>query len=163
MRDALAKLFLDSPISHAGALVATCVGLAIGVPLSVGRIEVHDGLIVCRGLPTWAFRRGGTCVGRVYLTRDVLSERTFRHERVHVRQWERYGFLFPPLYWAAGIDPLKNRFEIEAGLEDGGYVARRSPGAHPATPRRADAVSPAARGRTTPGRRATPLGRLTSS
>lgn len=125
MRATLKSLVLDSPISRFGALVATAVGLAIGLPLSIGRVEVHDGLIVCRGLPKWAFRRGGTCVGRVYLTRNVLGERTFRHERVHVRQWERYGFLFPALYWAAGIDPLKNRFEIEAGLEDGGYVKRR--------------------------------------
>lgn len=124
MRDALARIFLDSPISRLGATTATLVGLAIGVPLSIGRVEVHDGLIVCRGLPKWAFRRGGTCVGRVYLTRDVLGPRTFRHERVHVRQWQRYGFLFPILYWAAGIDPLRNRFEIEAGLEDGGYVKR---------------------------------------
>lgn len=125
MRRVLSRIFLDSPVSRAGAHVATAVGLAIGVPLSVGRIELHDGLIVCRGLPNWAFRRGGTCVGRVYLTRDVLGERVLRHERVHVRQWQRYGLLFPLLYWTAGIDPLKNRFEIEAGLEDGGYVRRR--------------------------------------
>ena len=125
MRALLERLLLDSPVSRAGALVATGLGLAIGLPLSVGRVEVHDGLIVCRGLPRWAFRRGGTCVGRVYLTRDVVGERTFRHERVHVRQWERYGVLFPFLYWWSGVDPLRNRFEIEAGLEDGGYVKRR--------------------------------------
>nr|WP_179558355.1 Fe-S oxidoreductase [Pseudoclavibacter chungangensis] len=123
----LERVFLDSPLSRLGAFVATLVGLAIGFPLSTGRVEVHDGLIVCRGLPKWAFRRGGTCVGRVYLTRDVVGERTFRHERVHVRQWRRYGFLFPVLYWAAGLDPLRNRFEIEAGLEDGGYIKRRRP------------------------------------
>ncbi|MGO2113005.1 MAG: Fe-S oxidoreductase, partial [Pseudoclavibacter sp.] len=63
MRAALERIFLDSPISRLGAYAATLVGLAIGVPLSVGRIEVHDGLIVCRGLPKFAFRRGGTCVG----------------------------------------------------------------------------------------------------
>lgn len=125
MRHLLERVFLDSPVSRLGAAAATLLGLAIGVPLSVGRIEVHDGLIVCRGLPRWAFRRGGTCVGRVYLTRDVLGERVLRHERVHVRQWRRYGFLFPALYWIAGTDPLRNRFEIEAGLEDGGYVRRR--------------------------------------
>ncbi|GGA59133.1 hypothetical protein GCM10011490_06390 [Pseudoclavibacter endophyticus] len=128
MRDALERVFLDSPVSRFGAYVATCVGLAIGVPLSVGRIEVHDGLIVCRGLPTFAFRRGGTCVGYVYLTRDVVNARVLRHERVHVRQWRRYGLLFPVLYWASGINPLTNRFEIEAGLEDGGYVRPQSMG-----------------------------------
>ena len=30
----------------------------------------------------------------------------------------------PVLYLAAGRDPLRNRFEIEAGLEDGNYVPR---------------------------------------
>lgn len=134
MRQLLGRVFLDSPLSRLGAFVATVVGLAIGVPLSTGRVEVHDGLIVCRGLPKWAFRRGGTCVGRVYLTRDVVGERTFRHERVHVRQWQRYGFLFPVLYWTAGLDPLRNRFEVEAGLEDGGYVRRRPPARRPASP-----------------------------
>lgn len=126
----LKRVFLDSPLSHLGYHAATVVGLAVGVPLSTGRVEVHDGLIVCRGLPKWAFRRGGTCVGKVYLTRDVVGERVFRHERVHVEQWKRYGFLFPPLYWLAGFDPLKNRFEIEAGLEDGNYLPpRRRPAA----------------------------------
>ena len=41
---------------------------------------------------------------------------------MHKRQWERYGFLMPVLYLLAGRDPLRNRFEIEAGLEDGNYV-----------------------------------------
>ncbi|MEG8036152.1 hypothetical protein QP157_12770 [Sphingomonas sp. LR61] len=44
-----------------------------------------------------------------------------RHERVHVEQWRRYGMLMPVLYAVAGRDPLRNRFEVEAGLEDGGY------------------------------------------
>jgi len=47
-----------------------------------------------------------------------------RHEAVHARQWRRYGFLMPILYLAAGFDPLTNRFEILAGLEDGNYVPR---------------------------------------
>jgi hypothetical protein len=29
--------------------------------------------------------------------------------------------LMPFLYFLAGSDPLTNRFEIEAGLEEGGY------------------------------------------
>lgn len=118
---------LDTPLSRAGFWVATLAGLAIGLPLSVGRVEVADGLVVCRGLPRWAFRRGGTCVGAVYLTRDAVSPAILRHERVHVAQWRRYGLLFPALYWSAGIDGTRNRFEIAAGLEDGGYAPR--PGA----------------------------------
>ena len=40
------------------------------------------------------------------------------------RQWRRYGFLMPLLYLLAGRNPLTNRFEILAGLEDGNYVPR---------------------------------------
>lgn len=115
---------VDSPLTEWGARLATVVALCLGVPFSQGRIERVDGLIVCQGLPKWAYRRGGTCVGSVYLTGDVVNERVLRHERVHVAQWKKYGLLFPFLYWLAGADPLKNHFEIEAGLEDGGYVRR---------------------------------------
>ena len=52
------------------------------------------------------------------------SDAVLRHEAVHKRQWRRYGFLMPVLYLLAGRNPLRNRFEIEAGLEDGGYVPR---------------------------------------
>jgi hypothetical protein len=112
---------LDSPVSRVGWLFGTLVGLAVGLPLSTGPVRVVDGLIVCTGLPRWVFRRGGTCVGSVYLTRDNDGPRVLRHERVHVAQWRRYGMLMPVLYAAAGRDPLRNRFEVEAGLEDGGY------------------------------------------
>lgn len=144
MRSLLARIFLDSPVSRAGAAIATLVGLTIGVPLSIGRVEVHDGLIVCQGLPQWAFRRGGTCVGRVYLTQRNVGPSVLKHERVHVQQWRRYGLLFPILYWAAGVDPLRNRFEIEAGLEDGGYVRRQpaTPAQRPADRRRSAEASP---------------------
>jgi hypothetical protein len=47
------------------------------------------------------------------------------HEAVHKRQWQRYGMLFPLMYAIAGRDPLRNRFEIEAGLEAGGYLPKR--------------------------------------
>lgn len=115
---------VNSPLTEAGAKLATVGALMIGLPLSQGRVERVDGLIVCRGLPKWAYARGGTCVGSVYLTGNVVSDRVLRHERIHVDQWKKYGLLFPVLYWLAGSDPLKNHFEIEAGLEDGGYVRR---------------------------------------
>jgi len=112
---------LDSPVSRLGCAFATAVGLAVGLPLSVGRVRVVDDLIVCSGLPRWAFKRGGTCVGRVYLTRHNDGPRVLEHEAVHVRQWQKYGMLMPFLYFLAGSDALTNRFEIEAGLEKGGY------------------------------------------
>lgn len=104
-----------------GFLYATAVGLAWGLPLSTGRVRREGDLIVLTGLPRWAFRRGGTTVGRVYLTDTNDGPDVLRHEAVHVEQWRRLGFWMPLLYALAGPDPARNRFEIEAGLADGGY------------------------------------------
>jgi hypothetical protein len=119
---ALEDLLFDSPISRLGYLYATAVGLVWGFIWSTGPIERRAGLFVFRGLPAWSFGRGGSCVGGCYLTAQNASDDVLEHEAVHKRQWERYGMLFPLLYLAAGRNPLKNRFEIEAGLEKGGYL-----------------------------------------
>lgn len=120
------RVLLDSPISRAGAHYATAVGWAWGFVLSTGAVERRDGLWVFRGLPAWAFGRGGTCVGSCFLTGARGPDaRVVRHEAVHAAQWRRYGMLMPLLYLLAGRDALTNRFEIEAGLADGNYVPRR--------------------------------------
>jgi len=118
---AVRGVLLDSPVSRAGSGVATGLALAIGLPLSTGEVRRHGDLIVLTGLPSWVFGRGGTCVGRVYLTRDNAGPAVLEHEAVHVVQWRRYGLLMPLLYAWAGRDPHRNRFEVEAGLEKGGY------------------------------------------
>jgi hypothetical protein len=117
VKDAL----LDSPVSRAGYLYATAVGMTWGFVLSTGHIERRNGVVVFRGMPKWSFGRGGSCVGACYLTAQNVSDDVMEHEAVHKRQWQRYGMLFPVLYLLAGRNPLKNRFEIEAGLEKGGY------------------------------------------
>jgi hypothetical protein len=117
--------FLDSRLSRAGYLYGTAVGWIWGSIWSTGRVEKRGGLWIFRGMPRWAYRRGGVCVGGCYLTGDEkVTDRVLAHEAVHAQQWRRYGFLMPVLYLAAGPDPLRNRFEIEAGLEDGNYVPR---------------------------------------
>lgn len=119
-------ILLDSPISRIGYWYGTAVGWAWGALWSTGRIEKRAGLRVFRGMPRWAFPRGGTCVGGCFLTGDgPVTEHLLRHEAVHKKQWQRYGFLMPVLYTLAGRDPLRNRFEIEAGLEDGNYLPRQ--------------------------------------
>lgn len=115
----------DSPISLAGYWFATAVGATWGFLLSTGPVERRRGLLVFRGMPKWAFGRGGACVGGTYLTDRNVHHRVLGHEAVHRRQWRRYGMLFPLLYLIAGRNPLRNRFEIEAGLEAGGYLPRR--------------------------------------
>jgi hypothetical protein len=116
------RILFDSPLSRAGYLYATTVGLIWGAIWSTGRVERRNGLVVFRGLPAWAFGRGGSCVGAVYLTNQNVTAGVLEHEAVHKVQWQRYGMLFPLLYFIAGRDPLKNRYEIEAGLEKGGYL-----------------------------------------
>jgi hypothetical protein len=116
---------LDSPVSRIGYLYGCTVGWIWGTLWSRGRIERHGRLWVFRGLPSWAFPRGGVCVGNCFLTGDGRTDaRLIAHESVHERQWRTYGFLMPVLYALAGRNPLRNRFEIEAGLEDGNYVRR---------------------------------------
>jgi hypothetical protein len=116
---------LDSRVSRAGYLYGCTVGWVWGSFWSRGRIERHGELYVFRGLPKWAFPRGGVCVGHCFLTGDApTDDRLLAHESVHERQWRHYGALMPVLYSLAGRDPLRNRFEIEAGLEDGNYVPR---------------------------------------
>jgi hypothetical protein len=118
----LRALFIDSPISWLGYLYATVVGLAWGFLWSTGRVERRQGMFVFRGMPARTFGRGGSCVGGCYLTAQNVTDDVLEHEAVHKRQWQRYGMLFPFFYLLAGRDPLKNRYEIEAGLEKGGYL-----------------------------------------
>lgn len=113
------------PIARAGAGFATQAARMWGRML--GGVERTEGqLHVVTGLPKWAFGRGGTTVGATYLTHASDSPAVLEHEDVHRRQWQRYGLWFIPMYFAAGADALRNRFEIEAGLEKGGYLPKRS-------------------------------------
>ena len=81
----------------------------------------RPGYWIATGLPRWAFGRGGTTIGAVYLTRDNDDDSVLAHEAVHRAQWRKFGLAFIPLYIAAGVDARTNRFEVEAGLESGGY------------------------------------------
>lgn len=121
----LPSFLLRSPLSRLGFAWATAVGFLWGALWSTGEIERRHGLWVLRGMPKGTFFRGGQCVGACFLTGDrEPSEAVLRHEAVHKAQWLRYGMLLPFLYLFAGRNPLRNRFEIEAGLEDGNYVPR---------------------------------------
>jgi hypothetical protein len=113
--------FVRAALALPGYWLVTGLALLWGAPLARFRVARHGDLLVCAGLPRWEFGRGGTTLGAVYLTRDAVSEAVLRHEAVHRLQWRRYGLALIVLYLAAGRDPLRNRFEIEAGLEDGGY------------------------------------------
>lgn len=119
--EAVSNAVTAPPVARTGFKIASCGAKLWGRMLG-GSFEQHGELTVVTGLPKWAFGRGGTCVGDTVLTSGPMTDRVLAHEDVHRQQWQKYGLAFIPLYFAAGVDPLKNRFEIEAGLEAGGYV-----------------------------------------
>lgn len=116
------RILYNSPISRLGYYYATFVGLVWGSLWSTGRVQRRGGLIVFSGMPGWTYGRGGSCVGACYLTGRNVSAAILEHEAVHKRQWQHYGLMLPVLYLCAGRNPLRNRFEIEAGLKNGGYL-----------------------------------------
>jgi hypothetical protein len=118
----LRAILLHPVIARPGYWFASGCGLVWGAVLGGFRVSREGGVILARGLPTWAFGRGGTTIGAVYLTSDNVSPGILQHEAVHRAQWRKYGLCFIPLYVAAGQDAKRNRFEIEAGLKLGGYV-----------------------------------------
>ena len=117
------------------ALPTTAIGLCLGVPALLSRrggmqwvdgvLEFHGGFVEfllrdCTLLPGGA---SAMTLGHVVLGRDrTCLEWTRSHERVHVRQCERWGPLFLPAYalasalaWYRGGDAYReNRFEREA-------------------------------------------------
>jgi len=117
----LRAIGLHPVVARPGYWFATAAGVTWGALLGGFRVSKRGGVIVCAGLPRWAFGRGGTTIGAAYLTRDNTSDNVLEHEAVHRAQWKKYGLAFIPLYFAAGQDARRNRFEIEAGLEKGGY------------------------------------------
>lgn len=106
-----------------GYWIATGAAAVWGAALGRGRLRRRGGLLVADRMPSWAFGRGGTTIGGVFLTNRDVGEAVLEHETVHRAQWRRFGLAFVALYLAAGRDPLENRFEIEADLVKGGYVA----------------------------------------
>lgn len=117
----LRRVALSPVVARTGYWFASAVGLVWGAILSRGRLRRRGGVILASGLPAWAFGRGGTTIGAVYLTTGNQSDAVLRHEAVHRAQWKKYGLAFIPLYVAAGQHAATNRFEREAGLRDGGY------------------------------------------
>jgi len=115
-----------SPVTVLGLLFAVLAWVTRGRVACVrGVIEAHGGLV------TWLLERavplaGGAealALGHVILGRSAASfERWREHERVHVRQYERWGVVLLPAYavaslwmWLRGRDAYRdNPFEREA-------------------------------------------------
>lgn len=115
-----------SPVTILGLLFLPLTWLSGGKARVVrGAVEIHGGLvstILRRGLP-FVGSAAAMTLGHVILGRDeACLDHSRDHEHVHVRQCERWGILFLPLYlgaslilYARGCDPyLDNPFEREA-------------------------------------------------
>ena len=127
-------------VRYAWASPATLVGLTLSmVAVATGaRPSVVDGIVEVSGgrlqrlidaLPA-ACRFGAITFGHVVICVDAATAAAARaHEQVHVRQYERWGIVFFPLYAASslvqlvrGRDPYRdNRFEREAFGQPGDW------------------------------------------
>jgi hypothetical protein len=121
----LIRYLWPAPVSAVGVL------LALGARVSGGRLAVREGVLEAWGgwlrpglvriYPPMAI--AAITLGHVVLARGEMELAVTRsHERVHVRQYERWGVLFPLLYLCASLaarlaggDAYRdNRFEREA-------------------------------------------------
>lgn len=128
---------MSTTVAYLWAAPNSALGAALGLVglIGGGRASVHTGVLEIEGpLVAWGLRHltvleGGVeaiTFGHVVLGCDAATlEGTRAHERVHVRQYERWGPLFIPLYlgasawaWAEGRDPYRdNVFEREAMVQ----------------------------------------------
>lgn len=108
--------------------------MALAALATGGRVRRVAGVLECSGgaaralLRSPLLRAGAITLGHVVAgVDDRTLESSRAHERVHVRQAERWGPLFIPAYLAAGAwaalrgrDAYRdNRFEIEAREKSG--------------------------------------------
>ncbi len=111
------------------ALPNTLIGLTVGFVglLTGGKVQVREGCLEFYGgvVEKWLERLNvfGMTLGHTILGQTSNGLRIVRkHEQVHVRQYERWGPLFLPMYlgwsaflWWRGEDYYRlNPFEIEA-------------------------------------------------
>jgi len=123
---------VGSCIRYCWVLPVSCIGIVLlpFIILSGGAVKVAAGVIEAEGgilrfllSRRRFFRIDALTIGHVIFgrNRDSLI-RCRNHERVHVRQYERWGPLFPVLYLLSsaaamvrGLHPYRdNRFEKEA-------------------------------------------------
>jgi hypothetical protein len=138
--------FVNRFLRYLWAGPTTLIGLVVGlallrrghVALVDGVVEVHSPLLERALTSLTPLARGADAItlGHVVLGRDAAALKATRaHERVHVRQYEKWGPLFLPAYFLAGACALvrgchpyfDNRFEREARLAPHSSATAPSP------------------------------------
>jgi hypothetical protein len=126
-------------IRYLWAFPATCIGGVLGLAcMALGaKARVVDGVLEVGGVFPRAGHFGAITFGHVIIGADDACLHACRaHEHVHVRQYERWGVLFFPLYaassawaWLRGGDAYRdNRFEREACASARAYPRFRARG-----------------------------------
>jgi hypothetical protein len=117
-RRRIAAYLWAAPVSLA-AVPAVLLGAATG-----GRVRIHEGVLEAGGgalRPLLSHSVPGFAISAITLGHVVLGtcadalEETRAHERVHVRQYERWGVLFLPLYLLASVVALARGGSVYAG------------------------------------------------
>lgn len=129
----LGGIIWASPWSLLGLVVGGAALLRGGRVGRTGRVLEFHGPLIALLLRRAPIQGGASAVtlGHVVLAADVAQlVRTRRHELVHVRQYERWGPLFVPVYflssalaWARGDHPyFDNAFEQQAFREEDDHL-----------------------------------------
>lgn len=125
------------PLLYLWASPTTLLGLIVGAAglATGGKAQVRRGALeFTGGAVSWLFNyapgirfAGAMTLGHVIIGRTLANlEHSREHEHVHVRQYERWGPLFVPLYlgsslaawWRGGDSYRDNCFEREAFAAD---------------------------------------------
>ena len=91
-----------------------------------GTCSKERGIYVCNSqvsvFGVHLYAKAGTTIGNTYTSGTKPDRNMLAHERAHVRQWLRWGALFPFAYFSAGSNACRNRYEGQAGCTNGQYL-----------------------------------------
>lgn len=111
--------------------LSTFLGLTIAHFLGGKVFQLDNLMYINYGRKGKYQKAGAITIGDVILAKKRLSDNVIKHEEVHAQQFAKFGGLvFLALYLFASIKSFiiyrnvwqGNRFEIQAGLEDGEYL-----------------------------------------
>jgi hypothetical protein len=111
--------------------LSTFLGLTIAHFLGGKVFQLDNLMYINYGRKGKYQKAGAITIGDVILAKKRLSDNVIKHEEVHAQQFAKFGGLvFLALYLFASIKSFiiyrnvwqGNRFEIQAGLEDGEYI-----------------------------------------